>query len=477
MASPGVISPLRNTDGASSPEPDLVLLVDDEPLLLRSLRRILGAEGHRIALAETPEAVEPFLADPELAVVVLDLFLGRASGLDLLDRVRRERPEVEVIVMTGHASIESAVGCIRRGAFDYLAKPFDDVYRVRTTVGKALERRRLLRRNRELEAELRGSKGLPELVGAAPKMRALCRTIESLRHNESHVLIQGESGTGKELVARAIRLNSPRAAGPFVPVDCGALPETIIESELFGHERGAFTGALGAQGLFRMANQGTLFLDEVGEIPPPVQAKLLRALQHKEVRPVGSAATVPVDIRVISATHRDLKAMVADGRFRTDLFYRLNVVCIELPALRERREDIPLLVQHFLAKHADPRRIEGIEDAALEQLVRAEWPGNVRELENVIESAVALAPGPRLREADLPRARRGSNVAPQAADVPLSLEAYERCALERALREAGGDAHRAARLLGIGRSTLYRKLSRQGLAPHKAGPGGRDGVE
>ena len=478
MASPGVVSPMRNSSGEHSEAPGLVLLVDDEPLLLRSLRRILAADGHRIAFAEAPDAVEPFLADPDLAVVLLDLFLGRTSGLDLLDRVRRERPEVEVIVMTGHASIESAVGCIRRGAFDYLAKPFDDVYRVRTTVGKALERRRLMRRNRELEEELRGRAGLPELIGAAPKMRALCRSIESLRHNESHVLIQGESGTGKELVARAIRLNSPRAAGPFVPVDCGALPESIIESELFGHERGAFTGALGAQGLFRMANQGTLFLDEVGEIPPPVQAKLLRALQHKEVRPVGSASTVPVDIRVISATHRDLKAMVADGRFRTDLFYRLNVVRIEIPALRERREDIPLLVQHFLHKHADrAHRIEGIENEALEQLVRSEWPGNVRELENVIESAIALAPGPRLRAADLPRARRGSAAAPAAADVPLTLDAYERCALERALRESGGDAHRAARLLGVGRSTLYRKLSRHGLAPHKTGPGGRDRVE
>jgi transcriptional regulator with PAS, ATPase and Fis domain len=281
-----------------------------------------------------------------------------------------------------------------------------------------------------------------------------------------------------ELVARAIRLASPRAAGSFVPVDCGALPESIIESELFGHERGAFTGALGAPGLFRMAHQGTLFLDEVGEIPPPVQAKLLRALQHKEVRPVGSGSTVPVDIRVISATHRDLAAMVADGRFRTDLYYRLNVVRIEIPPLRERREDIPLLVHHFLRKHADRAcRIEGIEDEALEQLVRAEWPGNVRELENVIESAIALAPGPRLRAGDLPRVRRAAESAPLAADVPLSLEAYERCALERALREAGGDAHRAARLLGVGRSTLYRKLSKHALSPGRGIARPRDGVE
>ncbi len=478
MASPDVLSSMRNGAETPSCDPGLVLLVDDEPLLLRSLRRILAPDGHRIEFAEAPEAVDPFLSDPDLSVVLVDLFLGRSSGLDLLERVKRERPEVEVIVMTGHASIESAVGCIRRGAFDYLAKPFDDVYRVRTTVGKALERRRLMRRNRELEDELRGRAGLPELVGGAPRMRALGRIIESLRHNESHVLIQGESGTGKELVARAIRLNSPRAAGPFVPVDCGALPESIIESELFGHERGAFTGALGSPGLFRMANQGTLFLDEVGEIPAPVQAKLLRALQHKEVRPVGSPSTVPVDIRVISATHRDLAAMVADGRFRTDLFYRLNVVRIEIPPLRERREDIPLLVQHFLRKHADRAcRIEGIEDEALVQLVRADWPGNVRELENVIESAIALAPGPRLRAADLPRVRRVGEAAPLAADVPLSLEAYERCGLERALREAGGDAHRAARLLGVGRSTLYRKLSKHRLAPGRGATPTRDGVE
>jgi DNA-binding NtrC family response regulator len=309
-------------------------------------------------------------------------------------------------------------------------------------------------------------------------MRALCRSIESLRHNESHVLIQGESGTGKELVARAIRLHSPRAAGPFVPVDCGALPESIIESELFGHEKGAFTGALGAQGLFRMADQGTLFLDEIGEIPPAVQAKLLRALQHKEVRPVGSSATVAVDIRVISATHRDLAAMVADGRFRTDLFYRLNVVRIEIPALRERREDIPLLVQHFLGKHADrARRVEGIEDAALEALVAAEWPGNVRELENVIESAIALAPGPRLRVVDLPRIRRVAAATPEPVHLPLSLDAYESCALERALREAGGDAHRAARLLGIGRSTFYRKLAKHAIASPRGGAAPRDRVE
>jgi DNA-binding NtrC family response regulator len=297
-------------------------------------------------------------------------------------------------------------------------------------------------------------------------MRALASKVHSLRHNESHVLIQGESGTGKELVAYAVHASSPRSSGDFVPVDCGALPETIIESELFGHEKGAFTGAIGAPGLFRIASRGTLFLDEIGEIPLHVQAKLLRALQHKEVRPVGAANSVPIDIRVISATHRDLATMVDEGGFRTDLFYRLDVVRIEIPPLRERREDIPLLAHHFLRKHADENsRIEGIDERALELLMASDWPGNVRELENTIESAMALAPGPRLRISDLalnrPASRPNSVFVP--AGLPISLEAYERCALERALAECAGDVTAAARILEIGRSTLYRKLARHGI--------------
>ena len=358
---------------------------------------------------------------------------------------------------------------MRRGAFDYLEKPFGDPHRVRTTIRQAIGRRRLMQRNRALEAELRGRSPAFDLVGASPGMRALGRTIHGLRHNESHVLVQGESGTGKELVARAIHASSPRAGGPFVPVDCGALPETIIESELFGHEKGAFTGAVGASpGLFRMAHGGTLFLDEIGEVPASVQAKLLRALQHKEVRPVGASQPVPVDLRVISATHRDLAGMVGTGAFRMDLFYRLHVVRVELPALRERREDIPLLAQHFLLTHRrQEAAVEGFEDAALAALMAHDWPGNVRELENVIESALALARGPRLRAVDLPLAGRTpvSQPAPTRGALPLRLEAYERCALERALAECGGDASAAARCLGVGRSTLYRKLAEHGLRP------------
>ncbi len=463
MASPG--APLAIADDNATPDSagGLVLVIDDEPLLLRSLERILTAGGYRALLAESEEDAAPVLSDPALDVLLLDVKLGRRNGLDLLDRLKRDRPEVEVIVITGHASIESAVGCIRRGAFDYLAKPFDDVHRVRTTVGKALERRRLVRRNRELEQELRGRADVPALVGGSRGMRSLLNTIHSLRHNESHVLLQGESGTGKELVASAIHASSPRSEHGFVPVDCGALPETVIESELFGHEKGAFTGALGAPGLVRIADRGTLFLDEIGEIPPHLQAKLLRALQHKEVRPVGAASTVPVDIRIISATHRDLAAMVVEGRFRTDLYYRLNVVRIEIPPLRERREDIPLLVHHFLRKHRSKNSpVEAIADSALQLLAENDWPGNVRELENVIESAVALAPGPRLRAGDLPLARRvtSSRSGDPGGDLPMSLEAYESAALRRALRESGGNAALAARRLGIGRSTFYRKLAR-----------------
>jgi two-component system response regulator HydG len=350
---------LRNRSTRPEPAPGFVLVVDDEPLTLRALGRILREDGHRLVLAESPEAAEATLHDPDLDVALLDLFIGSSSGLELLDRIKREHAEIECVVMTGHASIESAVGCMRRGAFDYLAKPFDDVHRVRTTVQKAIERRRLLRRNRELEERLGDQVRAPGLVGHSPAMRRLARTIESLRHNESHVLIQGESGTGKELVARAIHASSRRHAGPFVPVDCGALPESIIESELFGHERGAFTGALGAQGLFRMAHGGTLFLDEIGELPLAMQAKLLRALQHKEVRPVGGTNPVAVDLRVVSATHRDLAAMVDTNRFRMDLFYRLNVVRIEIPrcAIAWRT---PLLVQHFLTRRRAGSPVEGV---------------------------------------------------------------------------------------------------------------------
>jgi DNA-binding NtrC family response regulator len=432
-----------------------ILLVDDEPLFLRALERILHGDRHALRCASSAAEAERALADGEVDVVLLDVRLGATSGVELLEQLKRGRPDLEVVMMTGHGSVESAVDCMRRGAFDYLEKPFADPHRVRALIARAIERRRLVARNRDLEREL-AQRAHPALIGASPEMRAVLRTIEGLRHNESSVLIQGESGTGKELVAAAIHAASPRNARPFVPVDCGALPESIIESELFGNERGAFTGATGAIGLFRVADGGTLFLDEIGEIAQAVQAKLLRALQQREVRPVGSATAVPVDLRIVAASNRDLAQLAAEGRFRLDLFYRLNVVRIELPALRERSDDIPLLAQHFLAKHrrADSP-VVGFEPEALEALQRHTWPGNVRELENAVESALALADGPRLRGRDfrLGQARRVSAGA-AAGDLPLSFDAYERSAIERALAETAGDAVAAARRLGVGRATL-----------------------
>jgi DNA-binding NtrC family response regulator len=449
----------------SPPSAGLVLLVDDEPLILRALARILRPDGHRVLEAERADDVPAALAEPGLDAVLLDLRLGAHDGRELLARVKRERPEVEVIVMTGHASVESAVECMRAGAFDYLEKPLPEATRVRLTVQRAIERRRLVSRNHALERELEAREAAPTLIGSSPAMRALQRTLASLRHNESTVLITGESGTGKELVAAALHAASPRRGGPFVPVDCGALPESIIESELFGHERGAFTGAVGAPGLFRLAHGGTLFLDEIGEIPLAVQAKLLRALQTREVRPLGGNAAVPVDIRVIGATNRDLGEMVAAGTFRRDLYYRLDVVRLALPPLRERREDVPLLARHFLEKHRrSDSSVLGFEADALAALAARDWPGNVRELENAVESALALARGERLGAHDfaLASARRAPERAAETG-LALSLDAYERAALERALGESGGDATLAARRLGIGRSTFYRKVAEHGI--------------
>ncbi len=457
---------LRTSGSRARGEAGRVLVVDDEPLLLRALRRTLEAQGHRVISAGSAEEAFPLLLEPELDVAVVDLRLGARSGLDVLAHARRTMPELPVIVVSGHGSIALAVRAMRLGAFDFLSKPADLHERLVEVVADAVARSRLGRVARGVESPRAIAAG-PALVGASPAFQGLVRTVEGLRASESSVLLRGESGTGKEIVARALHAASPRATGPFVPVDCGALPPSLIESELFGHERGAFTGALGAPGLFRRAHGGTLFLDEVGEIPLVMQARLLRALQEREVRPVGAAGTVAVDIRVISATHRDLEAMVATGQFRADLYYRLHVVRIDLPPLRERREDLPLLVRHFLAKHRRPGSpVEGVEPEALDRLLRHDWPGNVRELENAIESALALARGPRLRAADLRIARdaaQATSPRPSTA-IALSLAAYERCAIERALDETGGDATRAARLLGLGRSTLYRKLARHGIA-------------
>lgn len=438
-----------------------ILVVDDEPGLSRLLLRTLERMGYRAADARDPASLYAALRD-QPDVVLLDLWLGETSGLGLIAEIHERSPHSEIIVMTGHASIESVVACMRAGASDYLVKPIEDTRLLAEALARACERSR--RSGPAAEDALGG------IVAASSPMIRVVHTIRHLSANESNVLIEAESGTGKELIARAIHHTSLRASGPFVPVDCGALPESIAESELFGYERGAFTGAVrSVPGLFRSAHGGTLFLDEIGELSPALQAKLLRALQEREVRPLGAASAVAVDVRIIAATNRRLAEEVREGRFRADLFYRLRVVEFTLPPLRERREDIPVLAHHFLSKADRSGRIRGIEREAIEALVAHDWPGNVRELENVIEAGVALARGASLGVRDLRLGLPSTAAAPlrvaPPAGIELSIEAYERACLEEALRRAQGDVRRAAQLLGIGRSTFYRKMLRHDIVP------------
>ena len=441
------------------------MIVDDDPQLVRTLRRMIEAEGFRVHEAtDRAEVTAELVHDPEL--VLLDLQLGDVSGVDVIADIRQRCPDSEILVMTGYATIDSAVACMRAGAFDYLEKPFNGHLRVTQTLRRALEHRALCVRNRELEGELDRRSALEGIVFQSPAMHRVVQMVMDLAQNESNVLIQAESGTGKELIARAIHKTSRRRERPFVAVDCGALPEGIVESELFGYESGAFTGAVrAALGLFRSADGGTLFLDEIGELPLLLQSKLLRAIQQREVRPLGATEPVPVDVRIVAATNRELEEEIRTGRFRSDLFYRLRVLSIQIPPLRDHPEDIPLLALHFLKKVRRDSKVRGIEPAAIEALISQPWKGNVRELENCIEGAVALARGPYLSAVDLglnPDAILAPQVTPPA-EMPLSLAAYERRCLEEALHATGGDVRRAAALLGIGRSTLYRKLSEHGM--------------
>ena len=442
-----------------------VLVVDDEAPLVRMVQRLLEPEGFGIMVASDPESLVARLEEqPEL--LLLDLQLGAVSGVDLIAKIRAQSPDTQIVIMTGYATIDSAVACMREGAFDYLEKPFHDQHRIVQTLQHALERRLLRVRNRELEGELDRRSTLAGIVCQSASMRRVMQTVIDLSRNESNVLIEAESGTGKELIARAIHGTSPRREGPFVPLDCGALPEGIAEGELFGYERGAFTGAVrSTPGVFRTAHGGTLFLDEIGELSQMLQVKLLRVVQEREVKPLGAAHARSIDVRIIAATNRDLAEEVREGRFRADLFYRLRVVPIRLPPLRSRPEDVPLLAAHFLRRCAEGTDVSGFEPEAIEELVSRSWEGNVRELQNAIEAATALAPGPLLRVADLRLTTdaESQRKAPEPKEIELSFEAYERSCLEEALRSCGDDVSRAAGLLGIGRSTLYRKLRAHGL--------------
>jgi DNA-binding NtrC family response regulator len=443
-----------------------LLVVDDEQSIRRLCMTIGSSLGYACDEAESAEvAVTRAETDPP-DLVLTDLKLPTQSGVDLLKRIKSMLPRTEVAIMTGHGSIESAVDAMKLGAYDYIEKPFR-VEKLRLLLQRMAEKVRLVNENAFLREKVNTDENLDGIIGTSAGMQDVLRMISRLKDTRTPVLISGESGTGKELVARAIHFRGALAQSPFVAVDCGALVPTLMESELFGYEKGAFTGATKSKaGLFQAANGGTIFLDEIGELPLEMQAKLLRVLQEKEVRPVGSNDKIDVDVRVIAATNRDLEAAYRAGTFRKDLYFRLNVVTVHLPPLRERRSDIPMLVHHFLNRYAPGMHLP-VTSAAMKSLLQYEWPGNVRELENCIARAVTLGDHRVIDVQDLPPAMRteqpvSHEMTPQEASSlsTTALAEMERMTILRVFEQAHGDKALAGKMLGISRATLYRKLKR-----------------
>ncbi len=457
-----------------------ILVIDDERSLREFLTICLGRAGHKVTAAEDPAAGLKKLG-PGVDLVITDLRMpGPMDGLAVLDEVKRRSPETQVLVMTAYASTDTAISAMKRGAYDYLIKPFK-VDEILVVVERALERQALVRDNAALREKVRDAYKLSALLGRSEAMQRVFDLIRKIASARTNVLITGESGTGKELVARALHGESQRASRPFVAVNCGAIPETLIESELFGHVKGAFTGAGSAkEGLFTAAEGGTLFLDEIAELPMPMQVKLLRALQERKVKPVGGTEERPVDVRVVAATNRDLETEIASGGFRQDLYYRLNVIQVHLPPLRQRRDDIPLLIEHFVKRYAAElgKRTFAVSPEALAVLCRYDYPGNVRELENIVERAVTLETGAEIQRDALPELGRVSGTPAPPDELPAGgvelerlLADYERGIVGRALKQTGGVRKDAARLLGITFRSLRYRLAKLGLAS------GADGAE
>jgi two-component system, NtrC family, response regulator AtoC len=450
------------------------LIVDDD----KNIRRLCMTVGSSLGLTVTEaESAESALNQIELHspdIILADLMMPQMSGLEFLEQVKKLLPHTEVAIMTGHGSIENAVRAMRMGAYDFITKPFR-IEELKLLLTRMEEKVKLVAENQFLRERVTTDTNLNGVTGSSPKIQDVLRMVARLKDTRTPVLITGESGTGKELVARAIHYRGTLAKRPFIAVDCGSLVPTLIESELFGYEKGAFTGALrGKEGLFQAANGGTIFLDEIGELPLEMQAKLLRVLQEKEVRPVGSNDRVKIDVRVIAATNRDLEQAYKDGSFRKDLFFRLNVVSIHTPPLRERKSDIPSLVQWFLEKSA-PQRVVHVSTQAMKLMLDYDWPGNVRELENCVERAVALGADSVLDVADLtPAIRAGQPGVPQIALAATSsaassdLEELERETIQRVFDQVAGDKTAAGKMLGISRATLYRKLKRYNITHAKA---------
>jgi DNA-binding NtrC family response regulator len=462
-------------------EQHTVLVVDDDAAMGEMLVSLLEEEGHRAVAVQSADRALNQIEENDFDAVLSDLRMPGKNGIELIGELRSARPETPVILMTAFGSIDSAVDAMRAGAFDYITKPFkrDEIL---VSLERAFERRALEKENKRLRRAVDQTSSLRELIGASVALREIFALIRKVASSRSSVLITGESGTGKEVVARTVHFVGNRAKNAFIPVNCTAIPEGLLESELFGHVRGAFTGALSSKrGLFEEAGGGTLFLDEIGDMGLGLQGKLLRVLQDGEVRPVGRTQSIRVDVRIIAATNKDLRREMESGRFRRDLFYRLNVIPVHLPPLRERPEDIPLLAEAFVQKHAGehPRKIS---PAAMERLMRCHWEGNARELENVIERALALSDGPEIGPDDLPMPESerpasvltGEALVRDASQRRLTLRELEDRYIAEILKLTGGNKVQAARILGINRRTLYRRG--EGATPDRAGGARGDGV-
>ena len=447
-----------------------LLIVDDEPSIRHLCRTVAEAMGFDCSEAQSGEAGMALLEDQPAHMILCDMVMPQMTGLEFLGRVKKILPRTEVALMTGHGSVETAVQAMRLGAYDYITKPFTPLEELRLFLRRMADKVQLVEENEFLRERTDTETELHGIIGASPKIQDVLRMISRLKDTRTPVLVTGESGTGKELVARAIHFRGGFASQPFVAVDCGSLVPTLIESELFGYEKGAFTGAVRSKpGLFHAASGGTIFLDEIGELPLELQAKLLRVLQDKEVRPVGSNSRTKVDVRVVAATNRDLEAAYKDGTFRKDLYFRLNVVTVHLPALRERRADIPMLVHWFIDRYAPGSGIQ-VSTGAMKCLLEYDWPGNVRELENSIERAIALGGHNPLDISDLPPAIavHGADLAGPSggfvsAYTSSDLEDIERVTIQRVFHEVNGDKVLAGKMLGISRATLYRKLKRYNI--------------
>jgi two-component system response regulator HydG len=440
--------------------PMSLLIVDDEHTIRETCAAVAQQCGMKATAVATAEEALEVLEHSAVDILLTDLKLPQANGVELLKLVHDQHPHVNVVVLTQYGTIESAVEVTRLGAVDYVTKPFR-IEELRSRLERVARAVELQQENALLREQLRTRPGFGGLIGVSMKMQRVYKVMEKVSQHEYPVLVLGESGTGKELVARSIHFSGPRKERPFAPVDCSSLVPTLIESELFGYVKGAFTGAMQAkQGLLEAAHGGTLFLDEIGDMPVDLQAKLLRALQEREIKPVGSTERRRINVRIIAATNRDLDSAIRAGTFRQDLYFRLNVVQVKLPPLRDRKSDIPLLVTAFLEKFSDSQGpVRTISEDALRCLIAYDWPGNVRELENAIERAVALGSGPIVHVADLPSSLQypTSDRVPERDEI-LPLEELERRAILRTLRETSGDKLAAARMLGIGKTTLYRKL-------------------